>query len=170
MEQSITEWLKNSIPGIVILGAVGSIFAVVVLKVVGLLLERYVLQARSILLQAVLGTVRGPQLIIEHLKTSKEPRELTVSIALLLTVVILTCAGMVIGTLMVCLGAVASSNSAQTGQELAFMGSFITSICIILFWWPFRHLRAIYMIHMGCAEQKIKEQISNIVNSRDSDA
>lgn len=166
MDQSTIEWLKTSIPGIVILGAVGSIFAVLVLKLLGFLLQRPLLQMRSTLLRPILGAVRGPSLIIDYLKTSKDPRELVVTIALLLSLAVLTCAGIAAGTVLVGLGALSESGGAEVGQHLALMGSFLASICMIFFAWVTRHLHSIYMIHMGHAETKVKEQISNIVNSR----
>lgn len=162
LDQSQIEWLKTSIAGIILLGAIGSVVAVVLLKSVAFLAGRLLPPAKSSLLRIAFGFFRGPALIVEHLKSSQDPREVLVTIMLFLALQILTCAGIVTGTVLSAIGAIAPAENVSFANMLVFYGSLMTCLNMFFFILCMRHMFAIYMIYMGHAESSAKKRIADM--------
>ncbi|WP_332734381.1 hypothetical protein [Flavihumibacter sp.] len=168
MEYTFIEWIKTSIPGIILLGAIGSILAAALLKLLALVVARWLLPAKSSLTKYVYGFRNGPQLVIEHLKASQDPRELLVTVALILAAQILVGGGIATGTVLTALGSISHSQNAEASQHLIFSGSFLSFISLLFFAKLTRHLLAIYMIHMSAVEKAVADIISKQIGHQES--
>lgn len=165
MDQSIIDWLKTTIPGIILLGAVGSIVAVAVLKTLAWAAARVFPPAKSSILRTLYGFHRGPSLIIEHLRSSQEPRELLVTITLLLSLQIVMGASLAVGVLLIPMGAVSRPQNVDLAQRLVFSGSMLAFVSAFFLAGTARLLFSIYMVHMGEVETRVQGRIAEMVET-----
>lgn len=152
------EWLKTSIPGLILLGAVGSMLAVGILKLAVVCIRRAFAPAFHSATGRVFTLFRASHYIVEHLRESDDPRELIVTCMIVLAGFFFDCICMAMGFLFFAIG-IATIHAAPTtnlGSSMAFFGSFFTFFSMFNSTIGFRDMCAIYKIHMKSAEEKAK--------------
>ena len=77
------EWLKTSLPGIIILGAIGGVGTVAILKIGAAIADRYGPPALTNTLGRLYVALNASRHVVDHLRSSNDPRELIVTCFLL---------------------------------------------------------------------------------------
>lgn len=125
MAPTIT-WLKTSILGTILLGAISSILAVGILRLLARLPARY----RSPLLRKLVSYLyipyRSPHSVLEHLRASSDPRTVVVTCVVLLAQFcffsLLLCSGFILVTL---LAAIIKHPSGPFQYACLFFSTFV---------------------------------------------
>src|SRR6266478_2603573 len=144
------EWLRTTIPGIIILGAIGSILAVVVLRVCRSLLIRLLKPLGIRIASVAVFFFRVEHHIIEYLRSSSDVRELITTCTVFLAVLILW-ACLTLASLMLLLVGVLISTLAPNdfnGPILTFAGSFSAFSFAILWQTELRAILQLYYLYM----------------------
>jgi len=120
------EWLKSSILGIVILGALGSLLAWAFIKAVGWFVRRVVQPAADSYLARLFVRKTAPRYLLEHLSASADPREVAVASSFYGTRLTLDWIGVFGGLILICLGTAVFRLSPGDSLAVAmtFAGSF----------------------------------------------
>lgn len=142
------DWLKTSIPGIIILGAIGSMFAVGILKLAVALLGRYAPPLRKHTIGRVLIFLRAPKYLTEHLHSSDDSKKLIVTCTFVLAEFMFMALAMCLGFLMVVVGAAFQSISGQRFSLIAFLGSLLFFLSTFFTLHYMSVLTLIYYSHM----------------------
>jgi hypothetical protein len=142
------EWLKTSIPGIIILGAIGSMLAVGILKLAVTLLRRFAPPLRKHTIGRVLIFLRAPRYLIEHLHSSDDSKELIVTCIFVLAQFIFMALAMCMGFLMIVVGAASQSLSGHRFPLIVFLGSLLFFLSTFFTLHYMSILTLIYYSHM----------------------
>jgi hypothetical protein len=150
------EWLKTSILGLILLGAVGSILAVGVLKLSAFLIQRLFKPAFHSTAGRVFVLLRASHYVIEHLRRSDDPRELIVTCMIALGSFLFISTAALAGFLFFAVGiatqhadpdAAIGSEMILSGSLLFFIGTFLSLRLLRIMW-------AIYEVHMRSVEER----------------
>jgi hypothetical protein len=149
------EWLKTTIPGIILLGALGSVLAVGLLKVTAVAISRFLRPATKSVLGRAFVFLRSPHYVVEYLRSSStDIRELIVTCTFLLASVVFACEFIVIGILIMVVSA--SLDQIKPGTHFSdfslFFGSFLFFSGIILGKKILGLITQVYDIYMKRAE------------------
>ncbi|MFM5314459.1 hypothetical protein ACET9R_03725 [Aeromonas veronii] len=125
MDFSFLEWLKTSIPGIIFLGAIGSICAVGFLKMAAHCAALWGLPAKNLIYRVIYYSLYGRKIIFEHFKGNHSTRELLVTIITLGVFNISMAMFLSTGLIIVILGAICIRQDIELGLKLSFFGSFL---------------------------------------------
>ena len=149
------EWLKTSVPGIILLGAFGSLLAVGLLKVTAVAIRRLLGPATNSVLGRAFVFLRSPHYVLEYLRSSStDIRELIVTCTILLGTLMLVCVLFAVGMLLMASGG--SLDQIKPGTRFSnfclFGGSFIFFIGVITGRRVVGFITQVYNIYMKRAE------------------
>jgi len=150
------DWLKTTIPGIILLGAVGSILAVGIIKVCTLLFSRVLKPTMNSALGFAFAAMRGPHYVVEYLRTSTDVRELIVTCTLLHSYVVFFAAFSVIGIATSIAGVLMKTDEVLTGMSRYWVlgGSFLFFISVIGVKFILNVIWELYFIYMKQADEQ----------------
>ena len=150
------EWLRTSIPGIILLGAAGSILAMALLKVsrtvIYRILMRFGQEAHIIFVQFF----RVPYYVLEHLRSSTDVRELIVTSVLLLAIFILWTSVALISAMFMAVGVALALNSPTQAKGFPILlgASFFFFFNLLVSGEAFGWLMRLYTVHMKNADRE----------------
>ncbi|WP_323883113.1 hypothetical protein [Aeromonas hydrophila] len=163
MDSYFIEWLRTSISGIIILGALGSILSVGLLKLTAYCIARWGSPAKNLAYRVLYYSLYGRKIVIEHLKGEHSTHELLVTIITLGVFNIIMTIFLVTGLIIVILGAINIEQNIELSLQLTFFGSFFVFTSGFMSISSSRHLYQIYTIFMGNIE---KSAIDKAIRNR----
>jgi len=113
------EWLKTSVLGIILLGAIGSLLAVGLVKIGIFALNRLFRPALGSIIGTALSFIYAPELIFERLRTSAGVHELIATSTIMLATFVFSAGAFLAGFTMAVIGVGLSSS------YLLFSGSLL---------------------------------------------
>jgi hypothetical protein len=162
------EWLRTSIPGIILLGAAGSILALLLLKAIRVIIHRTLAPFGKKTFFWTFLTFRTPHYVIEHLRSSTDIRELIVTSALFLSLLIsFASLALLLAILMIVIALYILSTPGRDteGQTVLLTTSFFFFICLIISARLSAWLLQLYMVYMKTADDaataKAQDEISH---------
>jgi hypothetical protein len=163
LEFDLIEWLKTSILGIIILGAIGSILSFFIIKIFAYCATRWLSPMRSLAYRTFYHTIYGGKVVAEHFKGVHSSRELFVTMIITGVFNIGMNIFLVTGLIVTILGSIHLNQDIELGQSLSFFGSFLTCTAGLMSIKSIRQLYKIYIIYMGPVE---KSAINGIMSAR----
>ncbi|WP_421315085.1 hypothetical protein [Aeromonas veronii] len=162
-EFDLIEWLKTSIFGMVILGAIGSILAFFIINSFIYCATRWLSPMRGLAYRVFYHIIYGEKVVTEHFKGTHSSRELFVTMIIIGVFNIGMNIFLVTGLIVTILGSIHVKQDIELGQSLSFFGSFLTCTAGLMSIKSIRQLYNIYNIYMGPVE---KSAINGIMSAR----
>lgn len=147
--------LKNSILGIVLLGAIGSLLAVGILKLSAFILRRIVKPKVNSIIGAISAGIEGPFRVIDQLGDSSDVRQVLVTAIALIAIEVFSASLFVFGGVILFVSA-ALPPSARSAISVLF-GSTSFFLGLFLIRKSLNYVFALYSVYMGEIEEKVAQ-------------
>jgi hypothetical protein len=164
---AISDWLKSSIVGIVLLGALGSLLAVALLHALKLALKHRSKASRFFSIRLLALVNRMPSIVEAELRKSEDPREFLAAALFFLLALFGSVFILVGGGFIAFLGLPLLFLS-QTLSGISFtLGSMFATLGLVFLYWSINALQRVLMVHLERIDKVIDQTFEDEIGERE---